>query len=226
MAATNDLFDQFRRASGAYPTTCSVCNRKLKDATSIERGVGPVCYGKFASIVKAIGASNDEWVRKLIPFAFSKDRTALIMAHYSYESIAFVRQLANVIVYHLSKELRNLTKVQIGNNLRLLFALGYFTLAWRIMKTVYSFEQQQSKPEDEDDGQPRWYVTHAYAKAVIEPYKELGGKWDSDRGAWVFEDAVLASYVFQTYLSYRTGDLDEFLEAQTWHTCKPVPSSQ
>lgn len=202
MASEEELWKIIRNASGGLKTRCIVCRQELTDAPSIDRGIGPVCSSRFGSNPQPIGEDRDEWIRTLLPLVFSQEYLDIIMSHYTKDSATFTRQLANATVYWLSRYGQSLIKSQLGNAIRLIFSLGFTRIGFRVMTEYLDYRQDPKKG----------IVKHPYAKKVIPIYKDLLGVWDPNEYAWVFPEEAMR-WVYQIYLAYRTGDLDEWMAA-------------
>lgn len=115
-------------------TACACCGRALRDAISVETGVGPECRERF-SFDEAQGTPN--WVAATeLMREVAKESTIFVELLARFESREFVdaRSAVNVLVHHVAHQKSNLD----NNIARKIFSsiamLGYTVLADRIAK--------------------------------------------------------------------------------------------
>ena len=201
MAASADFFEQYSLACNDDPLRCFLCNRRLTDAESRTAGMGPICRGRFNIIAAPLDEQSNFWLKVHIPIAFGEKDAAVVMQRYPkdlFQSITFVKNLANVVANYLIR--RNLKITRVVELVRILFTIKYTKLAFYFMKRMLDYEQSNAG-----------YVVHPYRRRVIPYYKKLGGRWNKQEGRWEFDPSQLA-WVPLLYLASRGNDLDDFAE--------------
>lgn len=144
-------------------TTCCVCGIGLKDATSIEFGIGPVCRRKYRyedayPITPGIADQTAKYALHCFPAEFCDKLAPALLKDDS-------RRAANLLVYFASAE-QGLSAVYAATALRI---LGYVELAARIEKRLVGVNVTR---------QGGWIaVASEFNELFIADVKRLGGRW-------------------------------------------------
>lgn len=154
-------------------TRCAACGRPLRDATSVEAGMGPVCREKYdyedalpvtdkvlGRVHAALLGVDDSSLRSKVKVAVNKDDS---------------RRAANVLIHHIAIHQKDPAAMPA---IRVIKALGYDALADRI--------EDRLKPKIEvkkvDD---RIIVDSPYSEEYVEAVKRISGrKFDWDDKTW------------------------------------------
>lgn len=144
-------------------TTCCVCGIGLKDATSIEFGIGPVCRRKYRyEDALPISPETAEQVAQYalhhFPAEFNDKLAPALLRDDS-------RRAANLLVYFASAE-QGEAAVHSARALRI---LGYVELAERIEKRLVGVHLTRK------DG--KIAVASEFSELFIAEVKRLGGRW-------------------------------------------------
>jgi hypothetical protein len=179
-------------------TRCCVCGTSLKDATSIEFGIGPVCRRKY----------NYEDAYPINPNVGADITVFLAEQKFPYEVFSRVneaverddsRRAANLLVYYASAE-QGHAAVLAAHALGM---LGYTALAERISQRLLKVHLTRTA-----DG----------AVAIKTPYSQVfvatlkaryieGRRWDGAEKVWIMPDSPeAADMTFNALLSAFSGE--------------------
>lgn len=90
-------------ATQILASNCCFCGRELRDAESVQRGIGPICKGKYAiGDITAEGLKAAMGVVAFSEFDLGSDLVAKILERRHAGGKDAGRQIANLVIYHAS----------------------------------------------------------------------------------------------------------------------------
>jgi hypothetical protein len=177
-----NVFDNIKHKYNICASHCCVCHRKLDDPSSIEVGIGPICRRSYHyedapvlntdQVLRVRAALNDGF-----PAELSTELTTLVRVNSGSDS----RQLAKCVVYYASSLVG--TNQSCVHCVRILFCLGYYHLASRLLFKSYQHDLIHST----DD-----IMTFKYKgpfNATINTYlkNQFKGRWYPKDKLWMLE---------------------------------------
>ena len=151
-------------------THCACCGRPLRDANSVEIGIGPDCRAKYGFNDPALAADWIEATLALEAVPLSARKTDLVGL---LGDRVDARGAVNRLVHAFAAHSTGLARAAIATACR---ALGYPRLADRLSEVVASV---QVKVED-----GAYAVSAPYIEGAGSDWYAAGGRWDREAKVW------------------------------------------